>query len=127
MRLTRGGVRELHWHKQAEWAYMILGKARITSVDAEGRNMIADLEEGDLWYFPPGIPHSIQGLEDGCEFLLVFDDGDFSEFDTFTITDWFAHTPKEILSANFGVSKKLFDHIPNKQRYICFKARRRHP
>ncbi|BBP92093.1 hypothetical protein BsIDN1_57110 [Bacillus safensis] len=127
MRLTRGGVRELHWHKQAEWAYMILGKARITSVDAEGRNMIADIEEGDLWYFPPGIPHSIQGLEDGCEFLLVFDDGDFSEFDTFTITDWFAHTPKEILSANFGCPKKLFDHIPKKSSAICFKARRRHP
>ncbi|WFO46897.1 oxalate decarboxylase family bicupin [Bacillus pumilus] len=118
MRLTRGGVRELHWHKQAEWAYMILGKARITSVDAEGRNMIADVAEGDLWYFPPGIPHSIQGLEDGCEFLLVFDDGAFSEFDTFTITDWFAHTPKNILSDNFGVPEKLFDDIPNKQRYM---------
>ncbi|MGG5832536.1 oxalate decarboxylase family bicupin, partial [Bacillus pumilus] len=118
MRLTRGGVRELHWHKQAEWAYMILGKARITSVDAEGRNMIADVAEGDLWYFPPGIPHSIQGLEDGCEFLLVFDDGAFSEFDTFTITDWFAHTPKNILSENFGVPEKLFDDIPNKQRYM---------
>ncbi len=118
MRLTRGGVRELHWHKQAEWAYMILGKARITSVDAEGRNMIADVAEGDLWYFPPGIPHSIQGLEDGCEFLLVFDDGAFSEFDTFTITDWFAHTPKHILSENFGVPEKLFDHIPYKQRYM---------
>lgn len=97
---------------------MILGKARITSVDAEGRNMIADVEEGDLWYFPPGIPHSIQGLEDGCEFLLVFDDGAFSEFDTFTITDWFAHTPKDILSANFGVPIKLFDRMPHKQRYM---------
>ncbi|MBD0825559.1 cupin domain-containing protein, partial [Aestuariibaculum marinum] len=71
MRLTPGGVRELHWHQEAEWAYMILGRARITSVDQNGRNFIADVGEGDLWYFPPGIPHSIQGLEEGCEFLLV--------------------------------------------------------
>lgn len=52
MSLTPGGVRELHWHQQAEWAYMILGRARITSIDAEGRNFIADVGPGDLWYFP---------------------------------------------------------------------------
>jgi oxalate decarboxylase len=118
MRLTPGGVRELHWHKQAEWAYMILGRARITSVDQDGRNFIADVGAGDLWFFPAGIPHSIQGLEEGCEFLLVFDDGSFSELDTFTITDWFAHTPKDVLAANFGVPESTFTHIPTKQRYI---------
>lgn len=118
MRLTPGGVRELHWHKQSEWAYMILGHARITSVDQDGRNFIADVSAGDLWFFPAGIPHSIQGLEEGCEFLLVFDDGSFSEFDTFTITDWFAHTPKDVLAANFGVPESAFADIPTKQRYI---------
>ncbi|MGG1291042.1 oxalate decarboxylase family bicupin [Bacillus smithii] len=118
MRLTPGGVRELHWHKQAEWAFMIMGRARITAVDQNGRNFIADVGHGDLWYFPPGIPHSIQGLEEGCEFLLVFDDGNFSDFDTFSISDWFAHTPKDVLSANFGVSESAFAHIPKKQRYI---------
>jgi oxalate decarboxylase len=118
MRLTPGGVRELHWHQEAEWAYMILGKARITSVDQNGRNFIADVGEGDLWYFPPGIPHSIQGLEEGCEFLLVFDDGNFSDLSTFSISDWFAHTPKEVLSANFGVPESAFADIPKEQRYI---------
>lgn len=118
MRLTPGGVRELHWHQEAEWAYMILGRARITSVDQNGRNFIADVGPGDLWFFPPGIPHSIQGLEEGCEFILVFDNGDFSDLNTLSISDWFAHTPKEILSANFGVPESAFAHIPSKQRYI---------
>lgn len=118
MRLTPGGVRELHWHQEAEWAYMILGRARITSVDQNGRNFIADVGPGDLWFFPPGIPHSIQGLEEGCEFILVFDNGDFSDLSTLSISDWFAHTPKEILSANFGVPESAFAHIPPKQRYI---------
>ena len=31
MRLKPGGVRELHWHKEAEWAYMLAGRARITA------------------------------------------------------------------------------------------------
>ena len=118
MRLTPGGVRELHWHQQAEWAFMIMGKARITSVDAEGRNFIADVGHGDLWYFPAGLPHSIQGLEDGCEFLLVFDDGNFSDLNTLSISDWFAHTPRDVLAANFGVPEKAFEDIPKGQVYI---------
>ncbi|MGG4443708.1 oxalate decarboxylase family bicupin [Brevibacillus fortis] len=118
MSLTPGGVRELHWHQQAEWAYMLLGRARIASVDQRGRNFIADIGKGDLWYFPPGIPHSIQGLEEGCEFLLVFDDGHFSDLNTLSISDWFAHTPTDVLSANFGVPESAFADIPDKQVYI---------
>ncbi|MEK4508804.1 oxalate decarboxylase family bicupin [Paenibacillus sp. FSL K6-2524] len=118
MRLTPGGVRELHWHQQAEWAYMLLGSARITSVDQEGRNFIADVGPGDLWYFPAGLPHSIQGLEEGCEFLLVFDDGHFSDLNTLSISDWFAHTPKDVLAANFGVPESAFNNIPSDQVYI---------
>lgn len=118
MSLTPGGVRELHWHQQAEWSYMLLGSARITAVDQNGRNFIADVGPGDLWYFPPGIPHSIQGLEDGCEFLLVFDDGSFSDLNTLSISDWFAHTPKDVLSANFGVPEADFMSIPQDQVYI---------
>ncbi|WP_240417689.1 oxalate decarboxylase family bicupin [Paenibacillus periandrae] len=118
MRLTPGGVRELHWHQQAEWSYMLLGRARITSVDQEGRNFIADVGPGDLWYFPAGLPHSIQGLEEGCEFLLVFDDGSFSDLNTLSISDWVAHTPKEVLSANFGVPESAFANIPSNQVYI---------
>ncbi|MFM9277800.1 oxalate decarboxylase family bicupin [Paenibacillus jiagnxiensis] len=118
MYLTPGGVRELHWHQQAEWAYMILGSARITSVDQNGRNFIADVNAGDLWYFPPGLPHSIQGLESGCEFLLVFDDGNFSDLHTLSISDWFAHTPSDVLSANFGVPPQVFDTRPSHQVYI---------
>jgi oxalate decarboxylase len=121
MRLKPGGIRELHWHKEAEWAYMIAGSARVTAVDAEGRNFIDDLAEGDLWFFPAGIPHSIQGLEDGCEFLLVFDDGSFSENETFLIADWFAHTPRDVLAQNFGLPEDAFDALPldyERSRYI---------
>jgi oxalate decarboxylase len=121
MRLEAGGVREMHWHKEAEWAYMLAGRARITAVDAQGRNFIDDVGEGDLWNFPAGIPHSIQGLEEGCEFLLVFDNGDFSENETFLITDWFKHTEPGVLAKNFGVTESAFADIPidiAHERYI---------
>jgi oxalate decarboxylase len=117
MRLKPGGIRELHWHKEAEWAFMLVGRARITAVDQRGRNFIADAGVGDIWNFPAGIPHSIQGLEEGCEFLLVFDDGNFSENETFLITDWFAHTPRDVLAKNFGVGEAAFARIPTDFEY----------
>lgn len=121
MRLKAGVAREMHWHKEAEWAYMLKGRARITAIDQAGRTFVDDVAEGDLWYFPSGIPHSIQGLSgevDGCEFLLVFDDGHFSEDSTFLITDWLAHTPRDILAKNFGVPESALARLPEKEKYI---------
>jgi oxalate decarboxylase len=119
MRLTAGGVRELHWHVSSEWAYMLYGNARITAVDAQGKSFVSDVGVGDLWLFPPGVPHSIQGLgPDGCQFLLVFDDGNFNEFETFLLTDWLTHTPKEVLAKNFGVSEATFEKVPKKELFI---------
>ena len=55
MRLKSGGVSELHWHKQAEWSFMLAGSARITAVDNDGHNFVADVGPGDLWYSRPGF------------------------------------------------------------------------
>lgn len=124
MRLNAGGVRELHWHKASEWAYMLYGSARITAVDADGQYFVDDVGVGDLWFFPSGIPHSIQGLgPDGCEFLLVFDDGDFDEDNTFMIADWFKHTPNEVLAKNFGVPASLLSYTPDESERYIFPAR----
>ncbi|MCY8808638.1 oxalate decarboxylase family bicupin [Bacillus atrophaeus] len=122
MRLKPGAIRELHWHKEAEWAYVIYGSARITLVDEKGRSFIDDVGEGDLWYFPSGLPHSIQALDEGCEFLLVFDNGGFSENSTFQLTDWLAHTPQDVVAANFGLTEKNIANLPSKEKYIFEKA-----
>ncbi|WP_050420578.1 oxalate decarboxylase family bicupin [Bradyrhizobium tropiciagri] len=119
MRLTAGGIRELHWHQAAEWAIMTYGSCRVTVLDAESRPYVADVNEGDLWYFPAGLPHSLQGLgPDGCEFVICFDDGDASEFNTLLVTDWFAHTPPEVLAKNFGVPAESFAKIPLRNLWI---------
>jgi oxalate decarboxylase len=123
MRLNAGGIRELHWHKEAEWAYMLYGNARITAIDAQGRNFVDDVGVGDLWFFPSGMPHSIQGLNpDGCEFLLVFDSGAFDEDSTFLLSDWFKHVPPEVLAKNFGVPAGLLSHTPDPSDLYIFGA-----
>lgn len=124
MRLNAGAIREMHWHKEAEWAYMLYGSARVSIIDPEGRFFVDDVGVGDLWYFPPGLPHSIQGLgPDGCEFLLVFDDGSFSEDNTFLLSDWVKHTPNEVLAKNFGVSAKSFARVPDPDQLYIFAGK----
>ena len=119
MRLTAGGVRELHWHTSAEWAIMLYGTARITAIDADGKSFVADTKKNDLWFFPSGIPHSIQGLNpDGCEFMLVFDDGNFSESETVLLSDAMAHLPPEVLSKNFGVGEQALKNVPKEELFI---------
>jgi oxalate decarboxylase len=119
MRLTAGGIRELHWHLAAEWAYMTYGNCRVTVLDPEGRPYVADVKEGDLWYFPAGYPHSLQGLgPDGCEFVICFDNGHANEFNTLLVTDWIAHTPPAVLAQNFGVPVETFAKIPLNNLWI---------
>lgn len=122
MRLEAGGIREAHWHAADEWSLMLDGAARITVLDEDGNPFVKDVKAGDLWYFPQGLPHSIQGLgPNGCEFLLVFDTGAFSEDNTTLITDWLVHTPRDVVAKNFGVSIDALvplDSLPPSGKWI---------
>lgn len=119
MRLTAGSFRELHWHTADEWAIMLYGNARVTVMNPDGTMFIDDVGKGDLWLFPAGFPHSIQGLgPDGCEFLLVFDEGNFSEDGTFLLSEFVAHTPRNVLMKNFGLGKDAIAKLPKQELYI---------
>jgi oxalate decarboxylase len=119
MRLTAGSFRELHWHTADEWSLMLQGNARVTVFQPDGNISINDVGKGDLWYFPAGYPHSIQGLgPDGCEFLLVFNQGMFSEDNTFLLSEFIAHTPAEVMTKNFGFDKATIAKLPKDAMYI---------
>ena len=119
MRLTSGSFRELHWHTADEWAFMEYGNARVTVLNPDGTMFIDDVSEGDLWFFPAGFPHSIQGLgPDGCQFLLVFNEGLFSEDNTFLLSEFVAHVPPEILTKNSHLSPSDIAKLPKEQLYI---------
>ena len=119
MHLSAGGIRELHWHLTAEWSIMTRGRCRITTIDTQGRASVDDVEAGDLWYFPAGLPHSFQGLgPEGCEFVLAFDDGAQSENNTLLLSEFMAHIPPDILAKNFNVPVDAFKTIPLNSKWI---------
>jgi oxalate decarboxylase len=121
MRLEPGAIRELHWHATAaEWAYVIEGRCRTTLIDAQEGSETNDFDPGDIWYFPRGHGHSIQCLgRQPCHFILVFDNGYFSEFGTFSITDWVGHTPRSLLSKNLGLPESAFEGFPVDEVYFA--------
>ena len=121
MQLSPGALRELHWHANAaEWAYVLKGRCRVTTIDPQAHSEVLDFAAGDVWYFPRGHGHSIQGLgPDDCQFILVFDNGYFSEFGTFSITDWLGHVPAEVLAKNFSVPAATFAAFPKREVYMA--------
>jgi oxalate decarboxylase len=120
MTLEPGAMRELHWHDAvAEWAYVNQGRVRTTVIAPGGTQETNDFEPGDVWYFPVGHGHMLECLGDEpCHFVLIFDNGSFSEFGTFSITDWIGHTPKALLAKNFGLPESTFDEFPNEEVYF---------
>ena len=123
MRLTRGSFRELHWHLADEWAIMLKGNARVTLFSPDGSMFVDDVAAGDLWLFPAGSPHSIQGTgDDGCEFLLVFNQGSFSEESTFLLSDWLKHTPPDVLQKNFGLGADAIAKLPKGDPLYIFPS-----
>src|SRR5260370_23137228 len=120
MRLEPGAIRELHWHAlAAEWAYVLTGRCRGTVISPNGQAEISDFEVGDTWYFPRGHRHHLQSFGPGdCHFILGFDNGHFSEFGTFSITDWIARTSPKVLARNLGLPESAFAQFPKKEVYI---------
>ncbi|MCJ1244352.1 hypothetical protein MMC30_001550 [Trapelia coarctata] len=118
--LTKGALRELHWHRVAECGYVYTGSVRVSAVNEKGKNQVDNLQVGDIWYFPKGQGHTIQGLDAENKYFLAFDDGNFDAAGTtFNVDDWITHTTRSILAKNFGVKESVFDSVPTVDPYIA--------
>lgn len=121
MRLEPGAMREMHWHANAaEWAYVVSGSCRTTILHPEGGTAIDDFYPGDVWYFPRGWGHCIEGTGDAeCHFVLIFDNGDFSEDHTFSVTDWMSRTPPAVLARSLGLTRNELTGLPPGEVYFA--------
>lgn len=121
MKLQPGIMRELHWHADAaEWAFVLSGRVRTTLVDPAGHSETCDFAPGDVWYFPRGHGHQLEALgNEPCHFILIFDNGYFSEFGTFSITDWMAQVPVTTLAKSLGVDEDTLRGLPSGEVYFA--------
>jgi len=99
MRLTAGGVRELHWHTADEMGDPALpGSARITAIDKDGKSFVADVKKKTICGISPAgfrIPNPgpwIRTARNSCWYSTM---GIFSESETVLLSDSMAHLPRD--------------------------------
>ena len=115
--LHPGGLRELHWHQNAdEWQYYISGKGRMTVVDTGARARTMDFQAGDVGYVQQTLAHYIEntGNED-LRFLEMFR---ASRYEDLSLSGWLSHTPPELVMAHLNIDQATYEAIPRQKPII---------
>ena len=112
-----GGLRELHWHPNAdEWQYYISGKARMTVVSTGNRARTMDFQAGDVGYVEKTLLHYIENTGDtDLIFLEMFKSGFYQDL---SLSEWLAHTPPELVKAHLNIDQATLDAIPRDELVI---------
>jgi oxalate decarboxylase len=112
-----GGMRELHWHPNAdEWQYFISGKGRMTVFGTGGRARTEDFEAGDVGYVEQTLPHYIENTGDtDLRFLEMFKSSFYQDL---SLSRWLSHTPPELVTAHLGLDSATLDAIPREKTIL---------
>ena len=115
--LHPGGLRELHWHPNAdEWQYYIKGKGRMGVFGAGARARTMDFEEGDVGYIQQSLPHYIENTGDtDLVFLEMFKSDHYEDI---SLAEWLAHTPRKLVQQHIGTEMTMLDAIPKEEVVI---------
>jgi len=111
MTVHPGGLRELHWHPNAdEWQYFMAGKGRMTVFATAGRARTLDFETGDRGYVQKTLPHYIENTGNtDLKFLEMFT---ASHFQDLSVSEWLTHTPPELVMAHLHIDRATLNAMP---------------
>ena len=115
--LRPGGLRELHWHPNAdEWQYYISGKGRMTVVSTGNRARTMNFQAGDVGYVEKSLLHYIENTGDtDMVFLEMFKS---SYYQDLSLSVWLSHTPPELVMAHLHIDKATYDAIPREEAVV---------
>jgi oxalate decarboxylase len=113
-----GGVRELHWHPNAdEWQYYIQGQARMTVFFNGGKARTADFNPGDVGLVPKTFGHYIENT--GATDLIFLEMFKADRFRDVSLSDWVTHTPPGLIKGHLGIGQGVLQMIPRNQTQWC--------
>jgi len=115
-----GGIRELHWHPNAdEWQYYISGAGKMTVFATGGRARTMDFQAGDVGYVQKILPHYVQNTgSTDLKFLEMFKS---SVYQDLALSEWLTHTPPDLVLAHLGIDKATLDAIPREEIVVMPK------
>ena len=112
-----GGLRELHWHQNAdEWQYYIQGSARMTVFFNGGKARTADFNAGDVGLVPRTFGHYIENT--GNTDLIMLEMFKADRFMDLSLSDWMSHTPPELITKHLGISEDTLRIIPKDKAVV---------
>jgi oxalate decarboxylase len=117
MRIKPGGMRELHWHPNAdEWQYYIGGRARMSVFGSNGRVRTEEFNAGDVGYVPQGYGHYIENAGSAdLELLIVLNNG---SYESISLANWMGANPQLLLGTNFEVPDSTFKDFLTRDRFM---------
>ncbi len=112
-----GGLRELHWHPNAdEWQYVIGGDFSVSLFGSHGRYRVERLAKGDVAYIRQGYGHSIENVGDRAGRILIgLNTGNYQAID---LSQWVSSTPSYLLADHFGKPQAVFEKFPKQRAFI---------
>jgi len=112
-----GGMRELHWHPNAdEWLFFIEGRARMTVFAAAGNARTFDYQAGDVGYVPFAMGHYIENLgSEPLRFLEMFRSDQFADL---SLNQWMALTPPELVQHHLNLDRRTMASLSKKKPIV---------
>jgi oxalate decarboxylase len=106
-----GGLREMHWHPNAdEWQYYLKGKARVGVFNTGPAAITADFHAGDIGYVKKALGHYV--LNTGTTDLVFMEVFRAPRFEEVSLSDWLAHSPAGMVAETLNLDPSVVAKIP---------------
>ncbi|MBV9631918.1 MAG: cupin domain-containing protein, partial [Xanthobacteraceae bacterium] len=117
VRIHPGGLREMHWHPNAdEWGYYISGEAQVTVFNTGPRAVTQNFKPGDISYIPKSLGHYIKNTGNtDLVFLEIFRS---DRFEDVSLSDWLAHTPRAMVAQTLNMDPAVVAQFPSSKPEI---------
>lgn len=112
-----GGMREMHWHPNAdEWQYYLRGQARMTVFNVGPKATTNDFRPGDVGVVRKNFGHYVENTgDDVLQFLEVFRTARYEEV---SLAEWLGHTPPAMVMQHLNVDAADVARFPKGSRGI---------
>ena len=106
-----GGLRELHWHPDAnEWQYYLQGTGRMTVFFTAAKARTMDFKAGDVEYVPQTFGHYVENTgTDDLIFIEMFKNAHYKDL---SLSTWVTHAPEQLIRDHLRISHETLQAIP---------------
>jgi oxalate decarboxylase len=111
VKIKPGGLRDMHWHPNAdEWLYILKGVGRMTVFNTGPAAITANFHAGDIGYVKKALGHYVENTGNtDLWYMEVFRADQFKEI---SLSDWLAHSPIDMVAETLNLDPMVIAQFP---------------